>query len=172
MKSKILVACAFATGILATTIGSASSTERHAHMRVHYLHHHHHVAHLAIRHHYAHRIERRHRALARRVRHEWAAERGAARGGSNSGIASVYSGGRTANGEYARAGALTAAHRSLPFGTMVRVTNNRTGRSVVVRINDRGPFVRGRVIDLTPAGARALGFSGLAPVTLSVVGRG
>jgi len=169
MKSKILVACAFATGILATTIGSASSTERHAHMRVHYLHHHHHVARLAIHHHYAHRIERRHRALARRVRHEWAAE---VRGGSYSGIASVYSGGRTANGEYARAGALTAAHRTLPFGTMVRVTNSRTGRSVVVRINDRGPFVRGRVIDLTPAGARALGFSGLAPVTLSVVGRG
>jgi len=138
-------------------------------MRVHYLHHHHHVARLAIHHHYAHRIERRHRALARRVRHEWAAE---VRGGSYSGIASVYSGGRTANGEYARAGALTAAHRTLPFGTMVRVTNSRTGRSVVVRINDRGPFVRGRVIDLTPAGARALGFSGLAPVTLSVVGRG
>ncbi len=68
-------------------------------------------------------------------------------------------------------GALTAAHRTLPFGTMVRVTNNHTGRSVVVRINDRGPFVRGRVIDLTPAGARALGFSGLADVTLDVVGR-
>jgi len=67
--------------------------------------------------------------------------------------------------------AMTAAHRSLPFGTMVRVTNNRTGRSVVVRINDRGPFVRGRVIDLSPAAAHALGFSGLANVTLNVVGR-
>ncbi|HYW59325.1 MAG TPA: septal ring lytic transglycosylase RlpA family protein [Xanthobacteraceae bacterium] len=89
-----------------------------------------------------------------------------------SGIASVYSGERTANGEFASAGRLTAAHRSLPFGTMVRVTNRGTGRSVVVRINDRGPFVRGRVIDLTPAAARAIGFSGLAPVTLSVVGRG
>ena len=88
-----------------------------------------------------------------------------------SGIASVYSGGRTANGEHARAGGLTAAHRSLPFGTLVRVTNRHSGRSVVVRINDRGPFVRGRVIDLTPAAARAIGFSGLAPVTLSVVGR-
>ncbi len=54
-------------------------------------------------------------------------------------------------------GALTAAHRTLPFGTMVRVTNDRTGRSVVVRINDRGPFVRGRVIDLTPAGAQCAG---------------
>jgi len=84
----------------------------------------------------------------------------------------VYSGERTANGEFASAGRLTAAHRSLPFGTMVRVTNRGTGRSVVVRINDRGPYVRGRVIDLTPAAARAIGFSGLAPVTLSVVGRG
>jgi rare lipoprotein A len=64
---------------------------------------------------------------------------------------------------------LTAAHRSLPFGTKVRVTNKRNGQSVVVRINDRGPFVRGRVIDVTPAAARSLGFSGLAPVQLAVV---
>jgi rare lipoprotein A len=66
---------------------------------------------------------------------------------------------------------LTAAHKSLPFGTHVRVTNQRNGKSVVVRINDRGPFVRGRVIDLTPAGASAIGMSGLAPVSLAVVGR-
>lgn len=90
---------------------------------------------------------------------------------AQSGIASVYSGGRTAEGGYARASSLTAAHRSLPFGTMVRVTNNRNGRSVVVRIDDRGPFVRGRIIDLTPAAAHALGFSGLAHVTVTVIGR-
>jgi len=97
---------------------------------------------------------------------------------SHSGVASVYaskgdrySGGRTASGERVHSNELTAAHRSLPFGTMVRVTNRRNSKSVVVRINDRGPFVRGRVIDVTPAGARALGFSGLAPVSLSVVGR-
>ena len=88
-----------------------------------------------------------------------------------SGIASVYSGEKTANGEYAYASRLTAAHRSLPFGTMVKVTNKQTGRSVVVRINDRGPYIRGRVIDLMPAAAKAIGFSGLAPVTLAVVGR-
>jgi rare lipoprotein A len=82
-----------------------------------------------------------------------------------------YAGGRTASGERVSSGALTAAHRSLPFGTMVRVTNTRTNRSVVVRINDRGPFVRGRVIDLTPAGARAIGMSGLAPVSLAVVSK-
>ena len=94
----------------------------------------------------------------------------------SSGVASVYAtkgdgyaGRRTASGERAQSGALTAAHKSLPFGTMVRVTNTRNNKSVVVRINDRGPFVRGRVIDLTPAGARAIGMSGLAPVSLSVV---
>jgi rare lipoprotein A len=86
------------------------------------------------------------------------------------GVASVYSGERTANGEYASASGLTAAHKSLPFGTRVRVTNHQTGRSVVVRINDRGPFVRGRIIDLTPAGARALGMDGLAHVSVEVVG--
>lgn len=87
---------------------------------------------------------------------------------AESGIASVYaySGQRTASGERAQPNGLTAAHRTLPFGTRVRVTNKRNGRSVVVRINDRGPFVRGRVIDLTPAAAQALGFSGLASVSV------
>ena len=88
---------------------------------------------------------------------------------AQSGIASVYAyaGERTANGEHARPSGFTAAHRTLPFGTRVRVTNKSNGRSVVVRINDRGPFVRGRIIDLTPAAARALGFNGLANVTLN-----
>jgi rare lipoprotein A len=54
----------------------------------------------------------------------------------------------------------------LPFGTKVTVTNKHNGQSVVVTINDRGPFVRGRVIDVTPAAARVLGFSGLAQVTV------
>lgn len=89
---------------------------------------------------------------------------------AQSGIASVYSGGRTANGEQAHPHRLTAAHRTLPFGTMVRVTNKRNGKSVVVRINDRGPFIRGRIIDITPAAARALGFSGLAPVVIAILG--
>jgi len=87
---------------------------------------------------------------------------------AESGIASFYSGGLTANGENALVSNMTAAHRSLPFGTMVRVTNRINGRSVVVRINDRGPFIPGRVIDLTPAGALALDFSGLASVTLAL----
>jgi rare lipoprotein A len=90
---------------------------------------------------------------------------------SVSGIASVYdlsSGERTASGERLNEDALTAAHRSLPFGTVVRVKNNKNGREALVRINDRGPFVRGRIIDLTLAGAKALGFSGVANVSLTI----
>jgi rare lipoprotein A len=81
----------------------------------------------------------------------------------------TQSGGRTASGEAFSPGKLTAAHRTFPFGTMVRVTNLRNGRTVVVRINDRGPFNKGRVIDLSPAAARELHFSGLTPVSLDVV---
>ena len=93
---------------------------------------------------------------------------------AQTGIASIYAyaGSKTASGQRAHPGGLTAAHRTLPFGTMVKVTNRRNGKAITVRINDRGPFIRGRVIDVTPAAARALGFSGLAPVTLAVLGRG
>ena len=68
---------------------------------------------------------------------------------------------------------LTAAHKTLPFGTRVKVTNKNNGRSVIVRINDRGPFVRCRVIDVSRKAARQLGMisSGLAPVTLQVLGK-
>jgi peptidoglycan lytic transglycosylase len=85
------------------------------------------------------------------------------------GVASVYStesGSGTASGQKLNPQALTAAHRTLPFGSKVKVTNKHNGRSVVVTINDRGPFVRGRVIDVTPAAARVLGFSGLAQVSI------
>jgi peptidoglycan lytic transglycosylase len=95
-----------------------------------------------------------------------------ARGGL-SGVASVYdhtSGAHTASGERLQESALTAAHPSLPFGTVVEVSNARNGRKVLVRINDRGPFVRGRVIDLTPAAAQALQFHGTTAVSLRVVG--
>jgi rare lipoprotein A len=93
---------------------------------------------------------------------------------AESGLASVYAykGDKTASGHRASPSELTAAHRSLAFGTQVRVTNRRNGKSVVVRINDRGPFIKGRVIDVTPRAAAALGFSGLAPVTIAIVGRG
>ncbi len=78
-----------------------------------------------------------------------------------------FHGRRTASGERFNTNALTAAHRSLPFGTRVRVVNRRTGRSVVVRINDRGPFAHGRVIDLSRAAAQSIGLSGVAPVILA-----
>ena len=93
------------------------------------------------------------------------------------GVASWYGpgfhGNRTANGETYNQNALTAAHKSLPFGTRVRVTHAGTGRSIVVRINDRGPFVGGRVIDLSAAAARVLGMmgSGVAPVRVEILGR-
>ncbi|GLH81408.1 hypothetical protein SSBR45G_63170 [Bradyrhizobium sp. SSBR45G] len=91
---------------------------------------------------------------------------------ASSGLASYYSEGhRTASGERFNPSELTAAHRSLPFGTRLQVTNVRTGRSVVVRVNDRGPFVHGRVVDVSYSAAQALGMvnTGVAPVKVSVV---
>lgn len=87
-----------------------------------------------------------------------------------SGIASWYHDRRTASGERFIASNFSAAHRTLPFGTLVRVTTVRTGRSCVVRINDRGPFVRGRIIDVSPAAAKMLGLntSGIAKVIIDV----
>lgn len=90
---------------------------------------------------------------------------------AQSGIASTYLDGITASGEHMKATAMTAAHRTLPFGTLVRVTSQRNGRSIVARINDRGPFVAGRIIDLSPAAANALDLDGIAPVTVDVLGR-
>ncbi len=83
-----------------------------------------------------------------------------------------FHGRRTANGEVFNSNDLTAAHRSLPFGTKVRVTNMNNGRSVVVRINDRGPFAGGRIIDLSAGAARSINMinSGVAPVRVEVLG--
>jgi len=91
---------------------------------------------------------------------------------ASSGVASFYSEGQeTANGEQFNPNELTAAHPSLPFGTRLRVTNVSTGRSVMVRVNDRGPYVRGRVVDVSYSAARALGMlhAGVANVKLDVV---
>ncbi|MFT5108091.1 MAG: rare lipoprotein A [Verrucomicrobiales bacterium] len=77
---------------------------------------------------------------------------------SETGIASYYTGRKTANGERLNSRAFTAAHKTLPFGTKVRVTNLTNRRSITVRINDRGPFASGRIIDLTKRGADALKF--------------
>jgi rare lipoprotein A len=87
-------------------------------------------------------------------------------------MASFYSEGtRTASGEKFNALELTAAHPTLPFGTKLRVTNAATGRSVTVRVNDRGPYVAGRVVDVSYSAANALGMvgKGVAKVKLDVV---
>jgi rare lipoprotein A len=95
-------------------------------------------------------------------------------GGLMSGVASYYwQPQRVASGGWFNPNAMTAAHKTLPFGTRVRVTHAGTGRSVDVTINDRGPYIRGRVIDLSVAAAGALGMrsAGLAKVTLDVLGQ-
>jgi rare lipoprotein A len=88
------------------------------------------------------------------------------------GVASFYTEGeRTASGEKFDAHELTAAHPTLPFGTKLRVTNVATGRSVTVRVNDRGPYVHGRVVDVSYSAAQSLGMvgKGVANVKLDVV---
>lgn len=96
-----------------------------------------------------------------------------AEAGSATGMASYYkSGKRTASGEAYKPMGLTAAHRTLPFGTKVLVTNVKNGKSVIVRINDRGPFIRGRIIDLSLGAAKAVGLTatGVAKVKITVLG--
>jgi rare lipoprotein A len=91
---------------------------------------------------------------------------------ASNGVASFYTeGSRTANGEKFDTNELTAAHPTLPFGTRLRVTNVATGRAVTVRVNDRGPYVAGRVVDVSQSAANALGMvgAGIAKVRLDVV---
>jgi rare lipoprotein A len=96
---------------------------------------------------------------------------GDARRTASHGVASFYSDTETASGERFDKNELTAAHPSLPFGTKLRVTDVSSGRFVTVRVNDRGPYVRGRVVDISPSAAEALGMvdKGLANVRLDVV---
>ncbi len=97
---------------------------------------------------------------------------GSAVSGTETGIASYYAdsyeGRKTANGEIFHSSALTAAHKKLPFGTRVKVTNLKNGKTVKVRINDRGPFVAGRIIDLTKAAAKKIDMinDGIVRVTI------
>lgn len=81
---------------------------------------------------------------------------------------------RVASGGWFNPNAMTAAHKTLPFGTKVRVTNRVNGRSVVVTINDRGPYIKGRIIDLSKAAAKSIRMTGagVVPVSVSVLGRG
>ncbi len=107
---------------------------------------------------------------------KYAASKSYSSGGSSlSGKASYYwQPQRVASGGWFNPNAMTAAHKTLPFGTKVRVTNRNNGKSVVVTINDRGPYVAGRVIDLSKAAAHAISMqgSGVVPVSVAVLGRG
>jgi rare lipoprotein A len=165
MKRGIAVAM-FVGMTVSLAATAADAATRHRHHRHHNDHHHsghHHSSHHHSRHH---DVSHHHRHYSRA-----ALSAHASLGSLMSGIASVYfSHGQTASGVRMQRSAMIAAHRTLPFGTRVKVTNKHNGRSVVVRIIDRGPFIRGRVIDLSPGAAHALGFSGLAPVALAVEG--
>jgi len=149
-----------AFGLLAATLlVGGSVTEASAKSRHHRHHHHHH----------------HHVAKAKPADSSWRDANAAISSGggrSFSGVASFYgneSGSKTASGQRFNENAMTAAHRSLPFGTKLRVTHR--GRSVVVTINDRGPFIKGRVLDLSTGAARAVGLtsSGVGHVTAEVM---
>lgn len=122
-------------------------------------------------------VERRHEtrsvaSLRTRARHHSPARDASGTHAPSHGVASFYSEDtETASGEKFDKNELTAAHPTLPFGTRVRVTNVSTGRSVTVRVNDRGPYVRGRIVDVSYSAAQALGMvgQGVAGVRLDVV---
>ncbi|MDB5502228.1 MAG: hypothetical protein JWR89_2130 [Tardiphaga sp.] len=144
-----------ATLLIGGTASEASAKSRHHHHRHHGHHHGHHAskaspleANASIPSLFESAVQAPVRALA-------------SAGRSFSGMASYYgseSGSRTASGQRFNQGAMTAAHRSLPFGTKLRVTHG--SRSVVVTINDRGPFIRGRVLDLSKGAASVIGLTG------------
>jgi rare lipoprotein A len=150
-----------AFGLLAATLlVGGSVTEASAKSRHHRHHHHHH----------------HHVAKAKPADSSWRDANAAIPSGggrSFSGVASFYgneSGSKTASGQRFNENAMTAAHRSLPFGTKLRVTYK--GRSVVVTVNDRGPFIKGRVLDLSTGAARAVGLTsaaGVGHVTAEVI---
>jgi rare lipoprotein A len=146
--------------VAATLLIGGTATEASAKSRHHRYHHHHH-----------------HDAAQTDSTSDWrnanaAMTPSSGTGRSFSGMASFYgneSGSKTASGQRFNQNAMTAAHRSLPFGTKLRVTHG--GQSVVVTINDRGPFIRGRVLDLSTGAARAIGLTGagVGRVTAEVV---
>ena len=119
-------------------------------------------------------IERPHRVAAlhpRPIYRPRPSDNAGAKQTASQGVASFYSDTETASGERFDKNELTAAHPSLPFGTKLRVTDVSSGRFVTVRVNDRGPFVRGRVVDISPSAAEALGMvdKGITNVRLDVV---
>jgi rare lipoprotein A len=149
-QSRTAIAIFAATLLVGGSVTEASAKSRHHH---HHRHHHH-----------SHHARSSPNGLANGS--SWlnanaAIAPSSGTGRSFSGMASYYgneSGSRTASGQRMNASAMTCAHRSLPFGTKLRVTHG--GRSVVVTVNDRGPFIRGRVLDLSTGAARVIGLTG------------
>jgi rare lipoprotein A len=157
-QSRTALALFAATLLVGGSVSEASARSRHHHHRHHHHHHSHHASNSPTN------------SSWRDANASIAPSSGT--GHSFSGVASFYgneSGSKTASGQRFNQNAMTAAHRSLPFGTKLRVTHG--GRSVVVTINDRGPFIRGRVLDLSTAAARAVGLtsSGVGHVTAEVL---
>jgi len=157
IQSRTALAVVAATFLVGGGISEASAKSRHYHRH----HHHHHDARATTE-----------GAAGSSWREANASIAPSSGGHSFSGIASFYgneSGSKTASGQRFNQNDMTAAHRSLPFGTRLRVTHG--GRSVVVTINDRGPFIRGRVLDLSTGAARAIGLTGagVGRVTAEVV---
>jgi rare lipoprotein A len=151
--SRIALAVVATTLLVGGTATEASAKSRY--------HHHHHSSHLA-----------RHVSRAPSQEADTSTSPFAAIGRVFSGLASFYgneSGRATASGQRFDQNKLTCAHRSLPFGTKLRITHG--GRSVVVTVNDRGPYIRGRVLDLSTAAARAVGLTdeGVGRVTAEVI---
>ncbi len=93
----------------------------------------------------------------------------AAESGMGSWYGPGYYGHRTACGKTLTSASIWAAHKTLPCGTSIRVTNSKTGAAVIVQVQDRGPYVRGWIVDLTPAAARAIGMRNTIPVTIEVM---
>ena len=164
-----------ALAVAVTLIVGGSATEASARSR----HHHHHA-----RHHHHHMARQAAQPAADSFSNGWSSNGSSwmnanasvpptsGTGRTFSGMASYYgneSGSRTASGQRMNANAMTCAHRSLPFGTKLRVTHG--GQSVIVTVNDRGPFIRGRVLDLSTGAARAIGLTraGVGRVTAEVV---
>ena len=164
-----------ALAVAVTLIVGGSATEASARSR----HHHHHA-----RHHHHHMARQAAQPAADSFSNGWSSNGSSwmnanasvtptsGTGRTFSGMASYYgneSGSRTASGQRMNANAMTCAHRSLPFGTKLRVTHG--GQSVIVTVNDRGPFIRGRVLDLSTGAARAISLTraGVGRITAEVV---
>ena len=157
-RSRTALALFAATLLVGGSVTEASAKSRHHHRHYH--------------HHHAKASEGSARSASSSAWRNTNASVGSGSGHSFSGMASYYgneSGSRTASGQRFNQSAMTAAHRSLPFGTKLRVTHG--SRSVVVTVNDRGPFIRGRVLDLSTGAARVIGLTaaGVGRVVAEVV---